>query len=157
VRRLGLALLLVVVAAAACGDDGDSDERVEARLPDVEGVVVAVDDDELELDDSRAYEIGEGASSVSTYTLDEVPVRLDTYVHVGLDDDGRVEWIATIGIVADTDPPGITYTGTLVEVIDGRAVFADGTALKVPPDLDPDPGFVTAILDPTGVIRSLSR
>ncbi len=68
---------------------------------------------------------------------------------MGLDDDGRVGWVATIGIVADTDPPEVTYTGTLVEVVDGRALFADGTALKLPPDLRPAPGFVTVSLDPS--------
>lgn len=147
-RWLGIAL---VVALASCGGGGGSRtdaKQVEARIPDVEGVVDAADTHRIVIDGKR-YVVADDAASVSTYTLDAVPVRVHTFVHAGLDGDtGRLRWIATIGLVSDTDPPRVRYTGRLLRERDGRAVFDDGTALRVAPDLDLPEGFVAVEIDP---------
>lgn len=154
-RRWGwrAAALAVLVA---CSGGGDDDGPVEARIPDVEGVLSAADEQTITVGE-QVYDLGTDVTSASTYTREPVPLRVGTYVHAGLDDDGHVEWITTIGIVADTDPPSVRYTGRLVEVRDGRAIFEDGTALRVTPDLDPDPGFLIVTLDPATGRISISR
>ena len=148
-----LVLLLVVLAATGCRDGGGGVEvPVDARVPDVEGVLQEAADGEVVLGGER-YELTADAASVSTYTLEPVPLRAGTYVHAGLNEEGRVQWVATIGIVADTDPPVVRYTGRLVERRGDRALFEDGTALLVPPDLTLSAGFLNVELDPaTGAI-----
>jgi hypothetical protein len=138
-----------LVLLAACGGGGSGgDASVEARVPDVEGVVSAVDGHRIVIDGTR-YVLADDAASVSTYTLDPVPLRTHTFVHAGVDDDtGRVQWVATVGIVSRTDPPRVRYTGRLRSVRDGRATFADGTALLVADDLRLEPGFLAVELDP---------
>ena len=145
------ALAAAVLVLAACGGDRRDEQDASGRntrIPDLEGVVSAADATSVVID-GRRYRLTEDVASVSTYTLDAVPVRLDTFVHAGLDDDtGRVRWIATIGLVSDTEPPRVRYTGRLVSVIDGRAVFVDGTALLVPDDLRLTPGYYAVEVDP---------
>lgn len=143
--------LVALVALVGCGDGGDGEPAAgaaAARVPDVEGVLTDVDAEGIVVDGER-YELSSDAASVSTYTLDSVPVRRNTFVHAGVDEDtGRVQWLATIGIVTDTDPPRVRYTGRLREVRDGRAVFEDGTALLLPPDLPIPDGHVAVEIDP---------
>jgi hypothetical protein len=149
----------VFVGLAACSNgDGDTPRAVKARIPDVEGVVTSVDRDSIDVA-GHHYVLAEDASSVSTYTLKAVPVRLHTLVHAGLDDAARVQWVATIGLVSSTTPPRVRYTGTVRSVSDGRADFADGTALRVAPDLNlPTKAFVAVQIDPsTATIVSFTR
>ena len=146
---LALAPAIVAVCAACGGGSSDSTARVKVRIPDVEGVVDAADTTSIVIDGTR-YVLADDVASVSTYTLDGVPVRIHTFVHAGLDDDtGRVQWIATIGLVSTTDPPRVHYTGLLTSTHDGRAFFADGTALLVSSDIRLPPGFVAVELDPS--------
>lgn len=44
--------------------------------------------------------------------------------------DGEVKWIAGIGIVRRSDSI-VTYSGEFVSMERGRAVFEDGTALRL--------------------------
>ena len=150
--RPALALAIVVVLAG-CGG-GSSRSQVEpaaTRIPDVEGIVSAASTDRIVIDDV-AYDLAPDASSVSTYTFDPVPVRVGTFVHAGVRDH-LVRWVATIGIVSRTTPPRVHYTGRLLRTANGRAIFDDGTALRVPPDLHLSKGFLVVELDPaTGEI-----
>ena len=156
-RRLLTVLVLVGLAACSHGDD-DTPRAMTARVPDVEGVVTAVDRDSIDIA-GHHYVLAEDASSVSTYTLKAVPVRLHTLVHAGLDDDRHVQWVATIGLVSSTTPPRVRYTGTVRSVADGRVVFTDGTALRVAADLHlPAKAFVAVQIDPsTATIVSFTR
>lgn len=137
-------LLLVGCSASS----SKTEAPVQARIPDVEGVVTAVDTHRIVIDGKR-YVVSDDASSVSTYTLKAVPVRVHTYVHAGLDDEGRVRWVATIGLVTQTNPPVVHYTGRLRSARGARAYFEDGTVLRVPADLDLRPGFLAITIDPT--------
>jgi hypothetical protein len=156
VRRSLVAVLLAGLAACSHGDD--TPRAVKARIPDVEGVVTAADRDSIDVA-GHHYVLADDASSVSTYTLKAVPLRLHTLVHAGLDDRGLVQWVATIGLVSTSTPPRVRYTGTVRSVSDSRAVFTDGTALRVAPDLHlPTAAFIAVQIDPTtATIVSFTR
>lgn len=148
-RRLLLVAALLLASCSRGGSDLRARELDDTRIPDVEGVVSAADATSIVID-GETYALADDAASVSTYTLDVVPVRLGTFVHAAVDDDtGRIRWVATIGLVTDTDPPRVRYTGRLLSVTDGRAVFADGTALLLADDLHLIPGHYAVDIDPT--------
>ena len=121
------------------------------RVPDVEGVIKAVTPERVVLDGGRTLALAPDVVSFSTYTMQAVRPRPGTYVQLGLGHNRRVTWMATIGIVAATDPPRVRYTGVLARLDDGRALFEDGTVLRTGTDvrrLLRRPGFVVAELDP---------
>jgi hypothetical protein len=104
------------------------------RIPDAEGVVVAVTARRLTLDHGRSWPLSRSLQSFSTYTLQTLPVtqHAGRYVQVGLA-DGAVVWVAAIGAVITVPVPTVVYVGVL-RIVDGRrAVFADGTVLALAP------------------------
>jgi hypothetical protein len=128
-------LLALALALAACSGDADPalvlDGRV--RVPDAEGVVDAVSHAQLTLD-GRRYRVSSKLQAFSTYTLEATPIagRRDQYVQVGLDGD-TVVWLAAFGAVVR--PPGgsdaVYYTGVFQRMDDGRAVFRDGSSVRL--------------------------
>ena len=156
-----IALLVLALVGGACdrgGDDhGDLVLDGRPRVPDAEGVVAEVSFTELELEGGATYRITRDLRCFSTYTLAPVPLlgRKGQYVQLGLDGD-RVAWLASVGGVVNQDPPAVYYTGNLVKVDEGRAVFRDGTVFRLGDGVDaPEPGFVQVAIDPTaGEVRS---
>ena len=106
----------------------------DVRVPDDEGVVTEVTLDRLVLDNDRIYEVSKSvesflASSRKPAALASTDQR---YVQIGLSGSKRVVWISTVGVVAKTDPPMALYSGHFLRRdSEGRAVFKDGTVLKV--------------------------
>ena len=161
-RRALLVALAAAVFSAGCRADGGSEQvRLDGspRVPDEEGVVVEVSRDRLTLAGGDTYEIGEELQSFSSQTMAAVPVlqRKGQYVHIGVDGD-RLVWIAAIGSVVPGAEPVVYYTGTLEGVEDGRAIFEDGTVLRVAPGVEPAirQGPAVAEIDPVErVVRNL--
>ena len=132
-RAAGLAAVVAVVAVLAACSDGGGGPAPGARRPDDAGVVTAVTPTRLTLDDGVTYPFAAQVASFSTYTLEPLPLshRLGEYVHVGLD-DGAVVWLAAIGVLTQTRPQRVIYTGDLLRIDgDGNAQFADGTVLRL--------------------------
>ncbi|MCA1845283.1 MAG: hypothetical protein LC792_19240 [Actinobacteria bacterium] len=87
------------------------------------------------LDDARTYGVSKDLQSFSTFDLSTQPLvsRQGLYVQVGL--DGKtVTWIAGIAAVIP-DPPRVYYVGRLKRVDGDRAIFVDGTVLRLVNDL----------------------
>lgn len=164
--RASIAVLVVAVVAvgAGCSDNGGPGEQVvldgRPRVPDVEGVVQVVSRDRLVLDGGRRYDVADKPQSFSTYTLATVSLlgRKGQYVQVGLDGDVAV-WVASIGAVTELGgKPTVVYTGKLESVDGGRAVFEDGTVLRLASGVTSPvrQGFVRAEIDPsTHEVRAL--
>jgi hypothetical protein len=134
--RPALAAVLVVVAlVAGCAGGDEAALRLDgsARVPDAEGVVQSVDHSHITLEGHR-YRLSGKLQAFSTYTLEAVPVigRNKQYVQVGLDGD-TVVWLAAFGAVvrAPGAPPTVYYTGILEDVDGGRAVFRDGSSVRL--------------------------
>ncbi|HVW33192.1 MAG TPA: hypothetical protein VHL53_11685 [Acidimicrobiia bacterium] len=122
------------------------------RFPDAEGVVEQISFDRITLDGGRTYGVRSDLQSFSTYDLAAVPmlVRLGQYVQVGLDGK-KVAWMAGIGVVVRTGaPPVVYYNGVLVRCRGDRAVFRDGTVLRLADGVTSPvaAGFVRAEIDP---------
>ena len=154
-RPTVVALVVALTLLATGCDRGSDGEKVTLdgtpRIPDAEGVVSEVSFTELTLEGGKTYRIRRDLLCFSTYTLEPLPLlqRKGQYVQLGLDGD-RVVWLASIGGVVKGDPPTVYYTGHLLEVSDGRAVFRDGTTFAVPEGIEvPDAGFVQVAIDPT--------
>lgn len=134
-RALAAVVVTVLVAAAGCSSGDDVVVRLDgsARVPDAEGVVQAVDHSNITLDGQR-YRLSGKLQAFSTYTLEAVPVigRKNQYVQVGLDGE-TVVWLAAFGAVvrAPGAPPTVYYTGILKQVDGGRAVFRDGSSVRL--------------------------
>jgi hypothetical protein len=138
-RRLAVALFVVVLVAAACSS-GDEAVRLDGspRYPDDEGVVTAISFDRITLDGRRTYDVSPGLRAFSTVTRQLEPMlrRKGQYVQIGLDDRTMV-WMAGIAAVVRTEPPAVYYVGRMVSVDEERrAVFADGTVLRLAPTAD---------------------
>jgi hypothetical protein len=122
------------------------------RFPDVEGVVEQISFERITLDGGRSYEVRKDLQSFSTYDLAAVPMlhRLGQYVQLGL--NGKmVAWMAGIGVVVRGDaPPVVYYNGVLVRREGDRAVFRDGTVLRLAPGVTTpaEQGLMRAELDP---------
>lgn len=113
----------------------------------------------LELADGQAYSIGDELQSFSTQTMQAVPVlqRKGQYVQIGIDGD-RLVWLAAIGSIVPGDDPVVLYTGELESIDGSRAIFADGTVLRLGGGVEApvESGFVIAEIDPQkGVVRAL--
>lgn len=153
-RLLRAAAATTVVAAlglAGCG--GGDDEPAVAldgspRLPDIEGVVTEVSNDEIVLDGKHTYEVSDDLMAFSTYTLEAIPLaqRKGQYVQLGLDGD-TAEWLALIGEPLEGR---VYYTGELEKVDGGKLVFSDGTVLALADGVKPpaDSGRFRAVIDP---------
>ena len=163
-RRLVAVALGLVALLSACSKDGGADGGVvldgRPRFPDQEGIVEAVSRTSLTLDGGRTYRVSPELQSFATQTMEAVPLlgREGQFVHVGLE-DGTVVWFATIAEPFAGDPPTAYYTGHLVRIDDGRAIFRDGTVLRLGADVSsPAPsGFVQVEIDPVGrVVRGIA-
>lgn len=139
------------LGAGACGggDDGPAIALDGSpRVPDAEGVVVEVRDDEIVLDGDRKFDVSDDLLAFSTYTLEAVPLaqRKGQYVQVGLDGD-TVEWLALIGEPLEER---VYYTGELEEIDGQQLVFKDGTVLTLADGVKPpaETGRMRAVVDP---------
>lgn len=144
---------------------GDGDDRLvldgSPRFPDVEGVVERISLDRITLDGGRSYDVASDLASFSTYDLAATPMlhRKGQYVQLGLDGD-TAEWMAGIGVVvrAPGKAPVVYYNGSLQRVHDGRAIFRNGTVLRLAKGVKSpvEAGPVRAEIDPARhVVRAL--
>lgn len=120
------------------------------RYPSEEGVVESVTAEAITLDGGRSFPLADRLASFSTYTLKPIPLlhRVGQYVHLGIEDD-EVTWVATIGAVAQLEQRVVVYTGELLQVDDERrAIFRDGTVLRLGDGVDPRVGAVRVEIDP---------
>lgn len=151
-RRISLLAALLLLAAACSG--AGRDIRTETRFPDDEGIVADVNFARIVLDERRSYKISAEVASFSTHNGAVIPVLSwkGKYVHVGLDGKTAV-WIAGIGLPdRSVGPPVVHYTNGLFLRVDSRrrAIFADGTVLKLARGVNTPPPktTVTARIDP---------
>ncbi len=160
-----LALLPLLSNLASCSRGDASPELVldgRPRLPDAEGVVEQISFEEITLDGGRTYDVSRQLQSFSTYDLAATPMlhRLGQYVHLGLD-GGTVEWMAGIGVVVrGPGAPVVYYNGFFLRRDGGRAIFRDGTALRLADGVTvPNgQGLLRAELDPARhEVRALVR
>ncbi len=151
-NRSAAVLVLSLALFSACRGTPESATELEARIPDDAGVVTMVDFERIEIDGKNSYPLSEELESFTTgdHTVRPVLSWKDRYVHLGLD-DGVVQWIAGIGIVAN-EPPRVLYTGVFERLEEERrAVFRDGTVLQLDQGVSP-PGEgreVFATIDPS--------
>jgi hypothetical protein len=123
------------------------------RIPDAEGVVEQISFSRVTLDGGRSYGVRKDLQSFSTYDLAAVPMlhRLGQYVQLGLDGK-KVAWMAGIGVVVRRSgaPPVVYYNGMLLHREGARAVFRDGTVLRLTAGVTApvEQGLVRAELDP---------
>jgi hypothetical protein len=149
-------LLVTVLLLGSCtrSDDGRLVLDGRPRHPDAEGTVEQISFDRIVLDGGRSYGVAKDLQSFSTYDLAAVPMlhRLGQYVHLGLDGK-KVQWMAGIGVVVRNPaaPPVVYYNGVLVRLEDDRAVFRDGTVLRLADGVTSpvERGLVRAELDPS--------
>jgi hypothetical protein len=151
-KRTTLLLLSLVVLPWSCRTAPESATDLEARIPDDAGVVTLVTLERIELDGKNSYQVSEDLESFTTgdHTIRPLLSWKDRYVQLGLD-DGAVQWVAGIGIVA-SDPPRVLYTG-LFERLESerRAVFRDGTVLVLAEGVSAPPkgSEALATIDPS--------
>ncbi len=128
---------MVWLLLAGCNGGGGPPPLVldgSPRVPDVEGVVEEISFERITLDGGRSYGVSKELRSFSTYDLAAVPMlhRRGQYVQLGLD-GGKVAWMAGIGVVvrAPGAAPVVFYNGYLLRVDGDRAIFRDGTVLRL--------------------------
>ena len=149
---------LIVVGAlllASCATS-DTDRLVldgRPRPPDAEGVVEKISFESVTLDGGRTFEVRKDLQSFSTYDLAAVPMlhRLGQYVQLGLRDK-KVAWMTMIGgVVEGGAAPVVYYNGVLLRLEGDRAIFRDGTVLRLIDGVTSpvEAGFVRAELDPS--------
>jgi hypothetical protein len=156
--------LVMVMVLAGCSGGGDEDRFAldgSPRFPDAEGVVERISVDRITLDGGRSYDVAPDLASFSTYDLRATPMlhRKGQYVQLGLDGD-TTEWMAGIGVVvrAPEKAPVVYFNGYLLKVQDGRAIFRNGTVLRLAKGVaSPVPeGRVRAEIEPARhVVRAL--
>ena len=151
-RGITVGSALVLLVLVACQTPPPSATDLEARIPDDAGVVTLVSLERIELDGENSYPVSEDLESFTTgdHTVRPILSWKDRYVHLGID-DGAVQWVAGIGIVA-SDPPRVLYAGVFERLAEERrAVFRDGTVLALAEGVSPPPkGSETlATIDPS--------
>lgn len=147
-----VAAFFVLVLFGACSKAAPEPLVLDGRprVPDAEGIVVAVSRTRLELDGGRKFELDSNLQSFSTQTMAAVPIlqRKGQYVHVGADGK-RARWVAAVGDVVRGPPDVVYFTGRLIARTEKRLTFADGTVLRLAPGVEgPAKGFVIATIDP---------
>lgn len=155
-RPKPLAAALSLVVLMSCGGGASTILEEGPRFPDAEGIATEVTLESIEIDGDDAYPMGEDVESFTTRSHEVTPLLTwkDKYVHIGLDDDGQVAWIAGIGtVIEEKGKDAYTlYTG-IYERQDAeteRAVFEDGTTLALGKGVAlPEPGESIVTLDPT--------
>ncbi len=139
-RRCCLLVLVAVLLAGGCSKEAPPGVVLDGRprLPDDEGVVVAVSRTSITLEGGRPYRISRKLQSFSSATLEAVPLlqRKDQYVQLGLRGD-TVVWLASISAVVGRDSPTALHIGTLksVDRKQRNLVFEDGTVLRLADDV----------------------
>lgn len=141
--RWAAGVVSIALLAGACGGDSGPDVALDGspRVPDDEGVLTAVSNERITLDDERTYDVDKHALVFSTYTraVESLQNRKGQYVQIGTDGD-RMEWMAGIAAVVPGDPPTVYYIGHLTEAGARTLIFRDGTVLRrgegveVPPE-----------------------
>lgn len=123
--RAAVGILLI---AAACSS-GPSTPADITRIPDIEGVVSEATPAGLVVD-GRNVPLGAEVYSFTTGSHDPLPITAmkTKFVAIGLDEEGLVEWIASIGIASRGQ---VYYSGTYSKTVDSRAHFEDGTTLAL--------------------------
>lgn len=116
------------------------------RFPDVEGVVIAVSREQVTLDGRRTFDLDPKLQSFSTYNLAGTSVfeRKGQYVQLGVRGT-RAYWMAGIGTVSGGETPSVVYVGSFTGVRRGRAVFKDGTTLRLGRGFRPDIAVATRV------------
>lgn len=156
-RPSALPLLVVAGAILLAGCTRDDSDRLvldgRPRVPDAEGVVEQISFERITLDGGRSYGVRKDLQSFSTYDLAAVPMlqRSGQYVHLGLDGK-NVAWMAMIGeVIEGGGAPVVYYNGVLVRLDDDRAIFRDGTVLRLADGVTSpvERGLVRAELDPS--------
>lgn len=129
-----VALCVVLVACEGGGNDGRVVLDGRPRHPDVEGVVEEISTSHVRLRGGRRYKVTRKLQAFSTTTLEPVPVlrRRGHYVQLGVEGDTAV-WLAAFGAVLELNPPVVPYVGFLEAIRGDRAVFRDGTVLRLAP------------------------
>lgn len=137
-------------SACGGGDDGGPAIALDGspRIPDAEGVVTEVSEDEIVLDGKRTFDVADDLVAFSTYTLEAIPLaqREGQYVQLGLDGE-TVEWLALIGEPLEGR---VYYTGEVEETDGEQIIFADGTVLVLDSGAKPPAAGerVRAVIDP---------
>lgn len=148
-------LLLLLLLAGCSGDSAEERFALDGspRFPDVEGVVEKVSLERITLDGDRSYKVAGDLASFSTYDLSPTPLlhRDGQYVQLGIQGD-TAKWMAGIGVVvrAPEKAPVVYYNGYLLKVQDGRAIFRNGTVLRLADDVKSpiETGLLRAEIDP---------
>lgn len=133
-----LRLLFVLASVVAVGCRSEPESIFEqTRSPDAEGVVEEIGPGGLKLAGGQGFEIDAAVQAFTTRSHDQVALGAlkGRYVHVGLNEQGRVAWIASVGIVPEGQDR-VYYTGVPDRRDDDRVVFEDGTVLRVAPGVD---------------------
>jgi hypothetical protein len=138
-KRIAILIFVSVFATIACSSNGSVLESDEPRLPDDIGIVTDSTLERIELNDERTYQLREDVESFKTrsHAITALLSWEGKYVHIGLDDDKKVRWIAGIGTVSG-EPKRVFYSGVFerFERESRRAFFEDGTVLKFAEGLD---------------------
>lgn len=137
--RGSIVLILLILAAVGCTEAEPITEQV--RLPDDEGIATDMTLERVQLDEDRTYRISSRVESFRSRSHEVTSLLFwdGKYVHVGLDGNEEVAWIAGLGTVTNTEPPLVRYSGIFEEIDEdtGRAVFEDGTTLAVADGVEP--------------------
>lgn len=153
-RRRFHILLILGLVLSGCRGEGEVEFSKRVRYASDQGVVTQIDFASVKLDGQRGYSIRKDVQSFSTYN-GKVTALLswkDKYVHIGVDDDRNVLWVAGIGVLdRSVDPPLVYYSNGLLKRVDGkrRAIFADGTVLQLDREVEipPSNSRLTAAID----------
>lgn len=140
-------MLVVCSALVSCGGSGGPRHVVldgRPRYPDAEGVVTSVSRSRITLDGGRTYKVSADLESFSTYDLQPISLfqRDKQYVQIGVH-GGAVTWLAGIGAVVRIpgQAPFVSYVGRLKAIdSDHRAIFFDGTVLRLAAGVQATPG-----------------
>lgn len=137
-------LATILFVAAACAQTAPVPESIldtGPRVPSDEGVVTAVTFESITLEGVRTYKISKSVESFTTneHTVTPLVHWLDRYVHVGVNKEKVALWVAGIGVVPKGgSDPRVVYAGVFSKLdAKGRAIFADGTVLKLGPGVPP--------------------
>lgn len=137
--RWSIVVVVLLLAAAACTEAEPITEQV--RVPDDEGVATDMTLERVQLEGDRTYRISSRVESFRSRSHEVTSLLFwdGKYVHVGLDGNDEVAWIAGLGTVTNADPPRLQYSGVFEEIDPdtGRAVFEDGTTLAVADGVEP--------------------
>lgn len=152
-KRSSLACAAAVALLAACAT---GPRRIaldgSPRFPDDEGVVTRVSANGLTLDGRRSYDVSENLRSFSALDLSIQPLvrSRGQYAQVGLDGNSVV-WLGRIAAVVRTPAPTVFYVGRLARIDKGRAIFREGTVLRLAAGVVAPSGAerVQAEIDPT--------